>query len=68
MEAMENWDIPLLFWITHHFKTPIWSLLFEVATWRLWKTKNEAIFTDTRTTLKALVQRIRHWAVSIEEI
>ncbi|CAN1792988.1 Putative ribonuclease H protein At1g65750 [Linum perenne] len=55
-----SWDLPLLPWITHHLKAPSTCLLFGVACWSLWKTRNEAIFTDIRTTPEALSYRIRH--------
>ncbi|CAN0886537.1 Putative ribonuclease H protein At1g65750 [Linum grandiflorum] len=46
-----NWDSPLLSWITHHLKTTNKNLVFGVACWSLWKTRNEFFFTDTRTRL-----------------
>ncbi|CAN1217110.1 hypothetical protein LINPERPRIM_LOCUS898, partial [Linum perenne] len=57
----------LLPWITHHLKAPSTCLLFGVACWSLWKTRNEAIFTDIRTTPEALSYRIRHWTATVGE-
>ncbi|CAN1342708.1 Putative ribonuclease H protein At1g65750, partial [Linum perenne] len=62
-----SWDLPLLPWITHHLKAPSTCLLFGVACWSLWKTRNEAIFTDIRTTPEALSYRIRHWTSTVGE-
>ncbi|CAN1144211.1 Putative ribonuclease H protein At1g65750 [Linum perenne] len=62
-----SWDLPLLPWITHHLKEPSSCLLFGVACWSLWKTRNEAIFTDIRTTPEALSYRIRHWTSTVGE-
>ncbi|CAN1121084.1 Putative ribonuclease H protein At1g65750 [Linum perenne] len=62
-----SWDLPLLPWITHHLKAPSSCLLFGVACWSLWKTRNEAIFTDIRTTPEALSYRIRHWTSTVGE-
>ncbi|CAN1187260.1 hypothetical protein LINPERHAP2_LOCUS38629 [Linum perenne] len=53
-----SWDSPLQPWITHHLKAKSTCLLFGVACWSLRKTRNEFIFTDTRTTPEALSQRI----------
>ncbi|CAN1229009.1 Putative ribonuclease H protein At1g65750, partial [Linum grandiflorum] len=66
-EDQPTWESPLLPLITHHLKTHIRCLLFGVACWSLWKTKNEYIFTDIRTVLEALSPRIYLWAKSIQE-
>ncbi|CAN1147840.1 Putative ribonuclease H protein At1g65750, partial [Linum perenne] len=62
-----SWDLPLLPSITHHLKAPSSCLLFGVACWSIWKTRNEAIFTNIRTTPEVLSYRIRHWTLTIGE-
>ncbi|CAN1292678.1 Putative ribonuclease H protein At1g65750 [Linum perenne] len=62
-----SWDLPLLPWIIHHLKASSSCLLFGVACWSLWKTRNEAIFTDICTTSEALSYRIGHWTLTIGE-